>query len=230
MSEEINRPMSMPDNTSNISLGFIVIEGPIGVGKTTLANKLAQDFSSDLLLEGAEENPFLEKFYDNPGAAALPTQLFFLLQRARQLKAMKQADMFNPVRVADFLIEKDRLFAELTLDDDELDLYEQVYASLTIDIPRPDLVVYLQAPVEVLLDRIQKRGLKHELYIEAAYLQRLSDSYVQFFYQYNEAPLLIVNAADIDFANNDDDYKLLHQQIIDITPGRRYFNPTQLAL
>ena len=230
MSEEINRPTSMPDNTSNISLGFIVIEGPIGVGKTTLANKLAQDFSSDLLLEGAEENPFLEKFYDNPGAAALPTQLFFLLQRARQLKAMKQADMFNPVRVADFLIEKDRLFAELTLDDDELDLYEQVYASLTIDIPRPDLVVYLQAPVEVLLDRIQKRGLKHELYIEAAYLQRLSDSYVQFFYQYNEAPLLIVNAADIDFANNDDDYKLLHQQIIDITPGRRYFNPTQVAL
>jgi len=230
MSEEINRPTSMPDNTSNISPGFIVIEGPIGVGKTTLANKLAQDFSSDLLLEGAEENPFLEKFYENPGAAALPTQLFFLLQRARQLKAMKQADMFNPVRVADFLIEKDRLFAELTLDDDELDLYEQVYASLTIDIPRPDLVVYLQAPVEVLLDRIQKRGLKHELYIEAAYLQRLSDSYVQFFYQYNEAPLLIVNAADIDFANNDDDYKLLHQQIIDITPGRRYFNPTQLAL
>ncbi len=230
MSEEINRPTSMPDNTSNISPGFIVIEGPIGVGKTTLANKLAQDFSSDLLLEGAEENPFLEKFYDNPGAAALPTQLFFLLQRARQLKAMKQADMFNPVRVADFLIEKDRLFAELTLDDDELDLYEQVYASLTIDIPRPDLVVYLQAPVEVLLERIQKRGLKHEFYIEAAYLQRLSDSYVQFFYQYNEAPLLIVNAADIDFANNDDDYKLLHQQIIDITPGRRYFNPTQLAL
>jgi deoxyadenosine/deoxycytidine kinase len=206
---------------------FIVIEGPIGVGKTTLANKLGSSFGSDLLLEGAVENPFLEKFYEDPGAAALPTQLFFLLQRARQLNAMKQEDMFNPVRVADFLIEKDRLFAELTLDTDELDLYEQVYANLTIDIPRPDLVVYLQAPVEVLLERIQKRGLKHERFIEAAYLQRLCDSYIQFFYQYSSAPLLIVNAADIDFANNEDDYRLLHQQITEVKTGRHYFNPTQ---
>jgi deoxyguanosine kinase len=210
--------------------GYIVIEGPIGVGKTTLANKLAQTFGSDLLLEGADKNPFLEKFYDDPGAAALPTQLFFLLQRARQLREMKQDDMFNPVRVADFLIEKDRLFAELTLDSDELDLYEQVYSSLTIDVPRPDLVVYLQAPVEVLLERITKRGLKHERFIEAAYLQRLCDSYIQFFYQYNNAPLLIVNAADIDFANNEADYQLLHQQIIEVQSGRHYFNPTQLAL
>ena len=210
--------------------GFIVIEGPIGVGKTTLANKLASSFGSDLLLEGADENPFLEKFYDNPATAALPTQLFFLLQRARQLKAMKQGDMFNPVRVADYLIEKDRLFAELTLDSDELDLYEQVYTSLTIDVPRPDLVVYLQAPVEVLLERIQKRGIKHERFIEAAYLQRLCDAYVQFFYQYNKSPLLIVNAADIDFANNHADYLLLHQQIIEVQPGRHYFNPTQVAL
>ncbi len=210
--------------------GYIVVEGPIGVGKTTLANKLAKSFGSDLLLEGADDNPFLEKFYDDPKAAALPTQMFFLLQRARQLKSMKQEDMFNPVRVADFLIEKDRLFAELTLDADELDLYEQVYASLTINIPRPDLVVYLQAPVEVLLERIQKRGLKHERFIEAAYLQRLCDSYIQFFYQYNNAPLLIVNAADIDFANNDADYQLLHQQITEVQSGRHYFNPTQLAL
>ena len=210
--------------------GFIVVEGPIGVGKTTLANKLASSFGSDLLLESANDNPFLEKFYENPAAAALPTQLFFLLQRARQLKAMKQGDMFNPVRVADYLIEKDRLFAELTLSSDELDLYEQVYASLTIDMPRPDLVVYLQAPVEVLLERIKKRGLKHERFIEAAYLQRLCDAYIQFFYLYNNAPLLIVNAADIDFANNDADYLLLHQQIIEVQSGRHYFNPTQVAL
>ncbi len=216
--------------TGPVIPGFIVVEGPIGVGKTTLANKLALSFGSDLLLEGADDNPFLQKFYDDPKAAALPTQLFFLLQRARQLKEMKQEDMFNPVRVADFLIDKDRLFAELTLDSDELDLYEQVYASLTIDVPRPDLVVYLQAPVEVLLERIQKRGLKHERFIEAAYLQRLCDTYIQFFYQYNNAPLLIVNAADIDFANNDDDYQLLHQQIIEVQSGRHYFNPTQVAL
>ena len=215
--------------TSDIP-GFIVIEGPIGVGKTTLANRLSISFGCDLLLEGSDENPFLDKFYENPGAAALPTQLFFLLQRARQLDAMKQEDMFNPVRVADFLIEKDRLFAELTLDADELDLYEQVYANLTIDVPQPDLVVYLQAPVEVLLERIQKRGLKHERFIETAYLQRLCDSYIRFFYQYNNAPLLIVNAADIDFANNDADYQLLHQQITEVQSGRHYFNPTQVAL
>ncbi len=209
---------------------FIVVEGPIGVGKTTLANRLSSSFGGDLLLEAADENPFLEKFYGDSGAAALPTQLFFLLQRARQLTAMKQEDMFNPVRVADFLIEKDRLFAELTLDVDELDLYEQVYSNLTIDIPQPDLVVYLQAPVEVLLERIKKRGLKHERFIETAYLQRICDSYIQFFYQYNNAPLLIVNAADIDFANNDADYQLLHQQIIEVQSGRHYFNPTQVSL
>ncbi len=220
---------SQTDPVSTVP-GFIVIEGPIGVGKTTLANKLAASFGSDLLLEGANENPFLEKFYDNPQAAALPTQLFFLLQRARQLKEMKQSDMFNPVRVADFLIEKDHLFADLTLDSDELELYEQVYKSLTIDVPRPDLVVYLQAPVEVLLERIQKRGLKHERFIEAAYLQRLCDSYIEFFYQYNNAPLLIVNAADIDFANNDADYELLYQQITEVQSGRHYFNPTQISL
>jgi len=222
MNAQLNQEAETPD--------YIVVEGPIGVGKTTLANKLARSFGSDLLLEGATENPFLEKFYENPKVAALPTQLFFLFQRAQQLKEMKQEDMFSPVRVADFLVEKDRLFAELTLDADELNLYEQVYSNLTIDTPQPDLVVYLQAPVEVLLDRIQKRGLKHERFIESAYLQRLCDSYVRFFYQYNDAPLLIVNAADIDFANNDSDYQLLYQQITEVQSGRHYFNPTQVAL
>jgi deoxyguanosine kinase len=204
---------------------FVVIEGPIGVGKTTLAKKLSASFDSNLLLEGSDDNPFLERFYENPRAAALPTQLHFLLQRARQLKEMKQADMFSPVRVADFLIEKDRLFAELTLDEDELDLYEQVYSNLTLDVPKPDLVVYLQAPIEVLLDRIQKRGFSHEQLIEVAYLERLSEAYVRFFYQYNEAPLLIVNAADIDFANNEEDYQLLLERILANRNGRHYFNP-----
>jgi deoxyadenosine/deoxycytidine kinase len=208
--------------------GFVVVEGPIGVGKTTLARKLATSFGSDLMLEGAEQNPFLEKFYENPRSAAFPTQLHFLLQRARQLQAIKQDDMFNPVRVADYLIDKDRLFAELTLDDDELDLYNQVYATLTLDTPVPDLVVYLQAPVEVLLNRIQSRGIRHEQYIEAAYLQRLCDAYVQFFYQYSDAPLLIVNASDIDFANNDADYQLLLERILRNRNGRHYFNPGQV--
>jgi deoxyguanosine kinase len=208
--------------------GFVVVEGPIGVGKTTLARKLANSFGSDLMLEGAEHNPFLEKFYENPRSAAFPTQLHFLLQRARQLQAIKQDDMFSPVRVADYLIDKDRLFAELTLDDDELDLYNQVYSTLTLDTPVPDLVVYLQAPVEVLQDRIQSRGIRHEQYIEAAYLQRLCDAYVQFFYQYSEAPLLIVNASDIDFANNDADYQLLLERILRNRNGRHYFNPGQV--
>ena len=206
--------------------GFIVIEGPIGVGKTTLAKKLAESFSSELLLEGAAENPFMAKFYENPKAAALPTQLFFLLQRARQMQELRQGDMFNPVRVSDFLIEKDRLFAELTLDDDELKLYEQVYDQLTIDVPVPDLVIYLQAPVEVLLDRINSRGIKHERLIEAAYLRRISDAYVEFFYHYNDAPLLIVNAADIDVASNEKDYQQLLERLKTIKSGRHYFNPT----
>jgi len=204
---------------------FIVVEGPIGVGKTTLAKKLAQSFGSELLLEGAAENPFMSRFYENPRAAALSTQLFFLLQRTRQMQEIRQADMFSPVRIADFLMEKDRLFAELTLDEDELKLYEQVYDQLTIDVPEPDLVVYLQAPVEVLLDRIENRGIQYERLIEAAYLQRLSDSYVNFFYHYTDAPLLIVNATEIDFANNENDYQQLLERLKSIKSGRHYYNP-----
>ncbi len=204
---------------------FIVIEGPIGVGKTTLAKKLAESFGSELMLEGAAENPFMQRFYENPRAAALSTQLFFLLQRARQMQELRQEDLFSPVRIADFLMEKDRLFAELTLDDDELKLYEQVYDQLTFDVPQPDLVVYLQAPVEVLLSRIENRGIYHERLIEASYLQRLSDAYVEFFYHYTEAPLLIVNAAEIDFANNARDYDQLLERLKSIKSGRHFYNP-----
>jgi len=209
---------------------FIVIEGPIGVGKTTLAKKLANSFGSEILLEGADENPFMSKFYENPKAAALSTQLFFLLQRAKQMQDLRQGDMFNPVRIADFLMEKDRLFAELTLDEDELKLYEQVYAQLTIDVPEPDLVVYLQAPVEVLLQRIENRGIQNERLIEAAYLQRLSDSYVDFFHHYSDAPLLIVNAAEIDFAHNENDYQQLLERLKSVRSGRHYYNPTPVLL
>ncbi|MDH5765900.1 MAG: deoxynucleoside kinase [Gammaproteobacteria bacterium] len=210
-----------------INPGYIVVEGPIGVGKTTLAKKLAETFGSELLLEGASDNPFISKFYENPRAAALPTQLFFLLQRARQMQELRQGDMFNPVRVADFLIEKDHLFAELTLDQDELQLYQQVYENLTFDVPVPDLVIYLQAPVEILLDRIQARGIQYERMIEFSYLQRLSDAYVEFFYHYSDAPLLIVNAADIDFASSDDDFQQLLERVKLVRNGRHYFNPAK---
>jgi len=209
---------------------YIVVEGPIGVGKTTLARRLAESFGSELLLEGAEENPFLERFYQDPRSAALQTQLFFLFQRAQQLKALRQGDMFQPVRVADYIMEKDRLFAELTLDTEEFKLYEQVYAHVTLDAPQPDLVVYLQAPIDVLRRRINERGRGYEKNMEPDYLQRLSESYMQFFHDYNRAPLLIVNATEIDFANNQRDYELLLEEVRKIRSGRHYFNPAQLVL
>ena len=210
--------------------GFIVVEGPIGVGKTSLARRLAEDFGSELLLEGPEDNPFLERFYQDPRQAALPTQLYFLMQRVRQMQELKQGDIFSPVRVADFLIEKDYLFAQLTLDRQELDLYEQVYAHMTIDAPTPDLVVYLQAPVEVLLERVARRGRNYERMIEASYLQRLCDAYAGFFYHYEDAPLLIVNATDIDLVNSDEDYRQLFERIKSVRSGRHYFNPLPFAI
>jgi len=212
------------------NLEFIVVEGPIGVGKTTLAKRLAQSFASDVLLEGVDENPFLERFYQDPRSAALQTQLFFLFQRARQIQSLRQADMFRPVRVADFLMEKDRLFAELTLDEHEFNLYQQVYQHVTVDAPAPDLVIYLQAPVDVLLKRVAKRGRHFERHIEADYLQRLVESYTRFFYDYDQSPLLIVNATEIDLVSNDADYQLLLDQIYKTRSGRHYFNPVPLGI
>jgi deoxyguanosine kinase len=205
---------------------YIVVEGPIGVGKTSLARRLASTFESDLLLEGDGENPFLERFYEDPRSGALPAQLFFLFQRTRQLQAMRQADMFQPVRVADFLMEKDRLFAELTLDAEELKLYEQVYSHLVVDTPVPDLVIYLQAPVDVLLKRIARRGIAYERRIDAGYLRRLSEAYARLFLYYEAAPLLIVNAAHIDLVDNDEDYEALVEQVQATRSGRHYFNPS----
>lgn len=204
---------------------FIVVEGPIGVGKTSLGQRLADRLEAELLLEKAEENPFLERFYQSPKHAALQTQLFFLFQRAKQMQDIRQSDMFAPVRVADFLLEKDRIFAQLTLDNDEFRLYEQVYSSLTLDAPRPDLVIYLQAPTHVLQDRIYRRGRKFERFIEPKYLEDLAEAYTRFFYFYNESPLLIVNAAEIDLVNNDQDFEMLLERIVEIKSGRHYFNP-----
>jgi len=205
---------------------FIAVEGPIGVGKTTLAKKLAASFNYATLLEEAEENPFLEKFYRNREQVALATQLFFLFQRTQKIQDMRQADIFEPVRVADFLIEKDPLFARINLERDEFSLYEKVYQQLTIDAPKPDLVIYLQASTDILLSRIDNRGLPFEQGIERPYLERLNEVYSEFFLYYDDAPLLIVNASEIDLANSEADYKHLVDYMLDIRNGRHYFNPT----
>lgn len=204
---------------------YIVVEGPIGVGKTSLVKRLAETFGSEILLEEAEANPFLERFYQNPRQGALPAQLFFLLQRARQMQALRQTDLFQSGRVSDFLMEKDRLFAEVTLEDDELKLYDQVYRQLTLDIPAPDLVIYLQAPVAVLLARIAKRGLDYEQLIGSVYLQRLVDAYARFFHHYDASPLLMVNAEAVNFVDNDKDYNELVEYIHALRSGRHYLNP-----
>ncbi len=204
---------------------YIVIEGPIGVGKSSLAQRLANDYESELILEEVEENPFLEQFYQKPREAALSTQLFFLMHRTRQLQELRQGSIFSQSKIADYLIEKDQLFAQVTLTPKEYELYLQVYEHMIIDTPKPDLVVYLQAPVPTLIERIRKRGRNYERFIESNYLEQLNEAYAEFFYHYHDAPLLIVNASDIDFINNDRDYEQLKTQILSTNSGRHYFNP-----
>ncbi|MGA9852684.1 MAG: deoxynucleoside kinase [Gammaproteobacteria bacterium] len=205
---------------------YLVVEGPIGVGKTSLAQLLAETFGAEMLLERADENPFLERFYRDPKNAALPTQLSFLFQRARQLQQLRQGDIFTPARVADFMLEKDRLFAQLNLDDDEFALYEQVYQHLALDAPVPDLVVYLQAPVDVLMRRVLRRGVCFEQFIQREYLERVAGAYAHFFHYYNRSPLLIVNASDINLVDSEEDYGLLVREINRVKSGRHYFNPS----
>jgi deoxyguanosine kinase len=213
---------------SKVSPEYIVVEGPIGVGKTTLARRLAQTLGTDLLLEAASENPFLPKFYQDPRSAALPTQLHFLFQRVRQVELLKQTDMFKPSLVADFIIQKDSLFAKVTLDEHELDLYYQVYDRLTLDVPAPDLVIYLQAPTDDLVRRVHERGVNFEKNIKEDYLQAISDAYINFFYDYTLSPLLIVNTTDFDLASSNNNFEILLKYIQDLSPGRHYFNPKAL--
>jgi deoxyadenosine/deoxycytidine kinase len=212
-------------NTQQLPHRYIVVEGPIGVGKTHLVKRLAESFSGTTLLEEPEHNPFLEKFYLHPKQSALPTQLSFLMQRVKLSTAVQQDDLFNDLQIADFMVEKDRLFAQITLDDDELALYNMVYDSLTMQHRSPDLVIYLQAPLSVLKTRVSQRGIGYEQRIEDAYLQRLVDNYADFFHYYDAAPLLIVNAEQIDLTNSEQDYQNLLEQIRTLQSGRQYYNP-----
>ena len=207
---------------------YIVVEGPIGVGKTTLAKRLARSFDTELMLELATENPFLPRFYSDPKTVALPTQLYFLFQRAKQIESLRQKDMFRPIQVSDFLIEKDKLFASVTLDTDELNLYQQVYNTLTIDTHAPDLVIYLQAPIETLMKRIMIRGYDYEKAINHDYLKKISDAYIDFFYSYSSSPLLIVNTDDFDLSKDEKNYNLLLEHIGSFYSGRHYFNPVEI--
>jgi deoxyadenosine/deoxycytidine kinase len=204
---------------------FVAVEGPIGVGKTTLARRLSETFRYPTLLEPGAENPFLDRFYREGSRHALSTQLFFLLHRARQLSELGDGDLFHPVLVADFLIQKDRLFAEITLDPHELQLYDQIYQKLAINTPTPDLVIYLQAPANILMERVRRRGVPAEQHINGDYLSALIDAYTRFFHFYDDAPLLIVNAAETDFANNDAHYQELVSRITRMSGMRQYFNP-----
>ena len=209
---------------------FIALEGPIGVGKTALARRLADSLSATLVLEEVEENPFLERFYRDGPSAALPAQMFFLFARARQIEDLRQSDLFSSVQISDYLFTRDRLFAELNLDPEELKLYDQIAESLAVEAPVPDLVIYLQASVDSLLQRLARRNASYDRFVERAYLERLTDAYARFFHAYDDGPLLIVNASQIDPVNNDADYERLFQQIESTTGGRHFFNPVATAL
>lgn len=218
-----------PLKTSANSPRYIAIEGPIGVGKTALAKRLAESLSADLVLEEVEENPFLERFYRDGRSAALPAQMFFLFARARQIEDLRQSDLFSSVRISDYLFTRDRLFAELNLDPEELKLYDQIAENLAVDAPVPDLVIYLQASVDALMQRLMRRNSDCDRYVDRSYLEKLTDAYARFFHAYDDGPLLIVNASQIDPVNNDADYEQLFQQIERTTGGRHFFNPVAAA-
>jgi len=203
---------------------YIVVEGPIGAGKTSLARRLSARLSADLLLEQPEDNPFLPRFYQDMARYALPTQLFFLFQRARALEPLAQPDMFGRPTVADFLLDKDPLFARITLSGDELALYQRIYESLRPQSPTPDVVVYLQAQPQVLIERVKRRAAAYERGIAEDYLAVLAESYARFFYHYDAAPVLIVNSENLNFVDRDADFELLVERLRGMRTRREFFN------
>jgi deoxyguanosine kinase len=203
---------------------YVVIEGPIGAGKTSLSRRLAERAGAHMLLEQPQDNPFLERFYRDSARYALPTQMFFLFQRVQQLTELKQLDLFQSAVVSDFLLEKDRLFARLTLADDELRLYEQMHDQLRPGTVSPDLVIYLQARPETLVERVSRRGNPIESGISEAYLRALADSYTRFFHAYDAAPVLIVNTEHLNPVDRDEDFELLLDRIDRLRGRREYFN------
>jgi deoxyguanosine kinase len=203
---------------------YIVVEGPIGAGKTSLARLLAERSGSAELLEDPAANPFLPGFYQDPARYALPTQLFFLFQRLNHVRELSQADFFRRATIADFMLDKDPLFARLTLNDDELRLYQQIYAQLKPQAATPDLVIYLQASTETLIERVRRRGLSYERTLSEDYLLRLAESYARFFYQYDAAPVLIVNSENLNFVDSPRDFDLLLERINAMRGAREFFN------
>jgi deoxyadenosine/deoxycytidine kinase len=203
---------------------YVVVEGPIGAGKTSLTHKLAERLGADTLLENAGDNPFLPRFYQEPRRYALPTQLHFLFDRARQLRELAQGDLFRAGTVSDFLIDKDMLFARLNLDDDEFDLYQKVYADLAPQAPAPDLVIYLQAPIQALQERVNRRGIDYERSMDASYLEKLANSYSEFFHRYDAAPVLMVNTTNLNFAQRDADFELLLERMQKMRGPREFFS------
>jgi deoxyguanosine kinase len=204
---------------------YIVVEGPIGVGKTSLTRALSRRFAARSVLEVVEENPFLASFYQDRNKFAFQTQLFFLLSRFRQQQELFQQDLFSQVTVSDYLFAKDRIFASITLDPNELALYERIYDHLGPRVMKPDLVIYLQARLEVLLARIKKRGRDFERKFDADYLAELSRTYNDFFHRYDETPLLVINTSDIDFVESDEDFEELIRAMGSIKHGTHYYQP-----
>ncbi len=203
---------------------YVVVEGPIGVGKTSLTRRLAEHFGATALLEKPEENPFLTHFYQDPARHALPTQLFFLFQRINEVRDLVQMDLFRTSSVADYLFDKDALFARLNLSEDEFALYQNIYRNLAPQAPPPDLVIYLQASPETLIERVRRRAIAYERQIADSYLVRLSQAYSDFFYHYDAAPVLIVNSENLNFVDNDEDFSLLLQRIGDMRGAREFFS------